>query len=38
MAEKIKSVKDSKVYNLAYELAMEVFKATRKFPKEEMYS
>ena len=34
----IKSVKDLKVYNAAFELAMEVFKLTQDFPKEEQYS
>lgn len=34
----IKSVKDLKVYQLAYKLAMEVFELTRKFPKEEKFS
>ena len=34
----IKSVKDLKVYNLAFELAMEIFKLTQDFPKEEQYS
>jgi len=34
----IKSVKDLKVYQMAYQLAMEVFKITKKFPKEETYS
>jgi four helix bundle protein len=38
MGEKIKSIKDLKVYNLAYQLAMEVFEMTKKFPKEETYS
>ena len=38
MTEKIKSVKDLKVYNQAYKLAMEVFEITKKFPKEEVYS
>lgn len=38
MTDKIKSVKDLKVYNLAYKLAMEVFEKTKKFPKEESYS
>ena len=33
----IKSVKDLKVYNLAFELAMEIFKLTQGFPKEEQY-
>jgi four helix bundle protein len=34
----IKTVKDLKVYNLAFELAMEIFKLTLSFPKEERYS
>jgi four helix bundle protein len=34
----IKSVKDLKVYNLSYELAMKIFVLTKKFPKEETYS
>ena len=34
----IKSVKDFKVYNLAFELAMEIFKLTLTFPKDEKYS
>ncbi len=34
----IKSYKDLNVYNLSYELAMEIFWLTRDFPKEEMYS
>jgi four helix bundle protein len=34
----IKKVKDLKVYNLAFELAMEIFKLTSNFPKEERYS
>jgi four helix bundle protein len=34
----IKSVKDLKVYNFAFELAMEIFKLTLKFPNEERYS
>ncbi len=34
----IKSVKDLKVYNVAFELAMEIFKLTLNFPKEEQYS
>ena len=32
------SVKHTRVYQLAYELAMEIFEITKKFPKEEMYS
>ncbi|MEI8349488.1 MAG: four helix bundle protein [Candidatus Omnitrophota bacterium] len=35
---KIKSVKDLKVYNIAYSLAMEIFTTTKSFPKEEIYS
>jgi four helix bundle protein len=38
MAEIIKSVKDLKVYNLAYKLAMEIFEITKSFPKEETCS
>lgn len=34
----IKSYKDLKVYNLSYELAMEIFWLTRDFPREEIYS
>ena len=34
----IKSVKDLKVYNVAFELAMEIFKLSLNFPKEEKYS
>ena len=34
----IKSVKDLKVYKVAFELAMEIFKLTLNFPKEEKYS
>lgn len=34
----IKSVKDLKVYQMAYQLAAEVFEITKKFPKEETYS
>ena len=33
-----KTVKDLKVYIIAFELAMEVFKLTLNFPKEERYS
>ena len=35
---KIKTIKDLKVYNLAYKLAMDIFSVTKKFPKEEVYS
>ncbi len=38
MSEKIKNVKDLKVYNLSYQLASEIFGITKKFPKEETYS
>ena len=34
----IKSIKDLKVYNVAFDLAMEVFKLTLSFPQEERYS
>jgi four helix bundle protein len=34
----IKSVFDLEVFNLAYSFAMEIFQATRNFPKEERYS
>ena len=34
----IKSVNDLKVYQMAYQLAMEIFEITKKFPKEETYS
>ena len=34
----IKSVKDLKVYQMAYQLAMDIFEITKKFPKEETYS
>lgn len=34
----IKSIRDLKVYRLAFELAMKVFELTKKFPKEETYS
>ena len=34
----IKSVRDLKVYNIAFELAMDIFKLTKDFPKEEQYS
>ena len=36
--QKIKGVHDLKVYKLAYQLAMEIFELSRKFPKEETYS
>lgn len=34
----IRSYKDLQVFQLSYELAMEVFRLTIKFPKEELYS
>jgi len=34
----IKSYKDLKVYQLSYELAMDMFWITKNFPKEELYS
>ncbi len=34
----IRSYKDLEVYKKSYELAMEIFYLTKKFPKEEMYS
>lgn len=34
----IKKVKDLEVYVWSFELAMEIFAITRKFPKEEVYS
>ncbi len=34
----IQSYKDLKVYQLSYELAMEIFWLTKKFPREELYS
>ncbi len=32
------SVKETKVYKLTFELAMEIFDISKKFPKEETYS
>src|SRR5882724_6494687 len=32
------SVKETKVYKLAFELAMEIFQVSKAFPKEEIYS
>ncbi len=34
----IKSFRDLEVYTLSYEVAMELFRTSRKFPKEELYS
>ncbi len=33
----IQSYEDLKVFNLAYDTAMEVFWLTKKFPREELY-
>ena len=38
MKTSIKNVKDLKVYQMAYKLAVEIFEMTKKFPKEETYS
>lgn len=38
MSNSIKSVKDLKVYQLVYELALEIFEISKDFPKEEKYS
>ncbi len=35
---KYKGYKDLKVYKLAYKLALEIFKTTKSFPREEKYS
>ena len=35
---RIESAKDLRVYKLAYQLAMEVFELTKKFPSEEKYA
>ena len=35
---KIRSVRDLKVYRKAFDSAMEIFELTKKFPKEETYS
>jgi len=34
----IKSIFDLEVFNLSYQLAMEIFNVSRSFPKEERYS
>jgi len=34
----IRSYKDLDVYNISYDLAMNLFRESRKFPKEELYS
>lgn len=38
MAKKIESVRDLKVYKLAFSAAMEIFQFSKKFPAEERYS
>jgi hypothetical protein len=35
---KIRSVRDLKVYRKAFDLAMEIFELTKKFPADEKYS
>ncbi len=35
---RIESAKDLKVYKLGYQLAMEIFEATKRFPSEEKYA
>ena len=36
--ERIKTHKELKVFQLSFEAGMEIFKMTKGFPKEEMYS
>lgn len=36
--EKIKSHKELRVYQLSFEVGMQIFRLTKSFPKEEMYS
>ena len=36
--QQLRGHRDLKVYQLAYKLAMEIFKASKSFPKEEKYS
>jgi four helix bundle protein len=38
MAERIESFRDLRVYQAAFELQQEVFKVSKAFPKEEMFS
>ena len=38
MAEKIRSHRDLEVYKAGFESAMEIFRLTKSFPKEEVYS
>lgn len=35
--QQLKSHRDLKVYHLAYKLAMDIFKVSKSFPKEEKY-
>jgi four helix bundle protein len=34
----VKNVKEARVYKLAFELAMEIFEISKRFPREERYS
>jgi four helix bundle protein len=34
----VRNVKETRVYKLAFELAMDIFEVTKKFPTEEKYS
>lgn len=36
--QQLKGHRDLKVYQLAYKLAMDIFNASKSFPKEEKYS
>jgi len=38
MAERIKTVRDLVVYRKAFNVAMEIFEISKKFPREELYS
>jgi four helix bundle protein len=38
MAEKIRTHRDLKVYQLSFEAGMEIFRISKNFPKEETYS
>jgi len=38
MAERIKTHRDLKVFQLSFEAGMEIFKLSKLFPREEMYS
>ncbi len=38
MCDRIKSVRDLEVYNLAFDCAMKIFEITKNFPPEERYS